>query len=195
MKAARASVQPSRRDIALEHLRSLDWITEFKAFLRVTRKPHLSYLDLNPHDFAVFMLFVLVRANTAGQVKLWLRRACPTCGKRVNSRFPNRAFNLRAEEPWGHYGLRIVPDLMVFDQNGTVAVCLEVHRAHEVKPHKQKRYMLMGMRLVEVGFDGVLEAIKQHLDGQTDVWFWVEREALLQRVRCPNCPSKKPVNR
>lgn len=193
MKAAHSTVQPGS-DIVLEHLRSLDWITEFKAFLRVTRKPHLSYLDLNPHDFAVFMLFVLVRANMAG-LKLWLRRACPTCGKRVHSRFPNRVFNLRAEEAWGHYGFRIVPDLMVFDQNGTVAVCLEIHRAHEVKPHKQKRYALMGMRLVEIGFDGVLKAIKQYLDGQTDVSLWVKREALLHKVRCPRCVSKKPANR
>lgn len=178
-------------DQVLGHLRARDWQVDFKVFLRVTRKPHLSYLDLNPHDFAVFMLFVLVKANIAGTVRIWLRRSCLRCGKRVLSRFPQRMLNLRAEEAWGYYGFRIVPDLMLFDQDGTVAVCLEVHRAHEVKPHKRKRYALMGMRLLELGFDNVLESIRACLDGQSDVVLEVEREALLHATRCPVCLGQK----
>ncbi len=174
----------------LEQLRQFDWREEFKAFLKITRQPRLTYLDLNEHDFAVFMVFVMIRANSAKRIKLWLTRVCKRCKKRAYSRFPAREFNLRAEEPWGHYGYRIVPDLMVYDQNGTVAVCLEIHRTHRISFGKRRRFLEMGMRFVELHFEGVLKAALWFLEGRENIALSVEHELLLAPVWCGKCRNR-----
>ena len=79
---------------------------------------------------------------------------------------------------------------MVYDQNGTDSVCPMNLETHRISFGKGRRYLEMGMRFVELHFEGVLKAALWFLEGRENIALSVEHELLLAPAFCGRCQKK-----